>query len=163
MQVFSDMQRSSVDKNYLKLFVISLILALGQMLSSLYPLIPSFVGVVFCYLLLEFEHREDRPLPIILGFLYLCMYDSNKGFYLFSYIVLFIIVYRFSIFKIQTYFTCDNCILVVYVAIAYLGHYLLNLFLAFLDNEPFSYFSNFYFYYIFIDSFLALMLFKVTR
>lgn len=163
MQTFSNMRRSSVNQNYLKLFWISLVLTLGQVMSSLYPPIPTFVGVIFCYLVLEFDRREEQPAAIILSFLYLCLYDITKGFYLFSYVILFVMVYRFAIFKIQTLITCNNCILASYVILAYLGHYLLNLFLAYINNEAFPYFSNFYFYYIAIDSIVSFMLFRVSR
>jgi hypothetical protein len=136
---------------------------LGQMMSSLYPWIPTFAGVVFCYLILSFERREEQPLAIILSFLYLTLYDINKGFYVLSYVMLFIIVYRFAFFKMQTLITCNNCILAAYVIIAYLGHYVLNAFLAYVNNEPVAYFSNFYFYYIAIDAIVSFMLFRVAR
>jgi len=163
MQTFSDMRRSSVDQNYLKLFWISIGLFLGQVMSSLYPWIPSFVGVVFCYVILHFNRREEQAAPIILAFVYLSLYDINKGFYLFSYIILFALVYRFAIYRLQNFITCNNCILASYVIMAYLGHFLLNVFFAYLDNEPFPYFSNYYFYYIAIDSILAFMLFRIAR
>lgn len=132
-------------------------------MSSLYPLIPSFVGVVFCYLILNFNRHEENAMPLFLAFLYLFLYDLTKGFYLFSYVILFTIIYKFAIYRIQNIITCNNCILAAYVTMAYLGHYLLNAFFAYLDNESFPYFSNVYFYYIAIDSILSFMLFKVTR
>ncbi|WP_333803549.1 hypothetical protein [Sulfurospirillum sp.] len=132
-------------------------------MSSLYPLIPSFAGVIFCYLLIHFNRREENALSLFLSFLYLCLYDLTKGFYFFSYILVFAIFYKFAIYKIQNVITCNNCILAVYVTIAYLGHFLLNAFFAYLDNESFPYFSNYYFYYIAIDSLVSFMLFKVTR
>ncbi len=163
MQTFSNMRRNSADQNYLNLFWISGWLLFGLVMSSLYPLIPPFVGVVFCYLVIHFNRREENATTIFLGFLYLCLYDLNKGFYLFSYLILFAIFYKFAIYKIQNIITCNNCILAAYVTIAYLGHFFLNAFFAYLDNESFPYFSNYYFYYIAIDSILSFMLFKVTR
>lgn len=163
MQTFSNMRRNSADQNYLTLFWISGWLLAGLVMSSLYPFIPSFVGVVFCYLILNFNRHEENAMPLFLAFLYLCVYDLSKGFYLFSYVILFVIVYKFAIYKIQNVITCDNCILAAYVSIAYLGHFLLNAFFAYLDNETFPYFSNYYFYYIAIDSSLSFMFFRVSR
>jgi len=157
------MRRSSADQNYLKLFLISIALYLGQSMSSLYPLIPSFVGVIFCYVILYFNRHEVHTVSLFLGFTYLSLYDINKGFYLFSYLILFILVYRFAIYRLQNFITCNNCILAIYVTIAYLGHFLLNVFFAYLNNEAFPYFSNYYFYYIAIDSMIAFMLFRITR
>ena len=157
------MRRNSTHQNYLRLFGFSAVLLLGQIMSTLYPFIPTFVGVVFCYLVLEFNRREESALPLLLSFLYLIFYDLNKGFYLFSYVILFAVVYKFALYRIQNVITCDNCILVVYVTIAYFGHFLLNAFFSYLDNEAFPYFSNYYFYYIFIDSLICFMLFKVRH
>ena len=163
MQTFSNMRRNSADQNYLNLFWISGWLLLGLVMSSLYPLIPPFVGVVFCYLVIHFNRREENATALFLGFLYLCVYDLTKGFYLFSYLILFAVFYKFAIYKIQNIITCNNCILAAYVTIAYLGHFFLSAFFAYLDNESFPYFSNYYFYYIAIDSILSFMFFKVTR
>ena len=163
MQTFSNMRRNSTHQNYLRLFSFCLTLLLGQIMSSLYPLIPTFVGVVFCYLILEFHKREEHALPLMLSLAYLLFYDLNKGFYLFSYIILFAVVYKFAIYKMQHMISCNNCILAIYVSIAYLGHYILNCFLAYLANESLPYFSDYYFYYIGVDSLIAFMLFKVER
>lgn len=157
------MRRNSTDQNYLKIFWLSFWLLLGHILSALYPLIPPFVGVIFCYVLLNVDEHEKNAVPLMLGFLYLCLYDLNKGFYLFSYLILFVLVHQFVVHKVQSTFTCNNCILAVYVMIAYLGHFVLNLFLAYLDNDTFAYFSNYYFYYIAVDSILSFMLFRITR
>jgi len=157
------MRRNSAHQNYLTLFWISGWLLSGLVMSSLYPLIPSFVGVVFCYLILNSNRHEENAMPLFLAFFYLCLYDLINGFYLFSYVILFTIIYKFAIYKIQNIITCNNCILAAYVTMAYLGHYLLNAFFAYLDNESFPYFSSVYFYYIAIDSILSFMLFKVTR
>jgi len=163
MQTFSNMRRNSAHQNYLVTLWISGWLFLSLVMSSLYPLIPSFVGVVFCYLILNFNRHEDNALPLFLSLGYVCLYDLTKGFYLFSYVILFVVVYRFAIYKIQNVITCNNCILAAYVTIAYLGHYFLNAFFAYLDNAPFPYFSNYYFYYILIDSLLSFMLFRISR
>lgn len=157
------MRRNSTDQNYLKLFWLSLWLSVGHVLSALYPLIPPFVGLVFTYVLLHAHQHEKNALSLSLCFLYLSVYDLDKGFFLFSYPLLFIMVYYFLAHKLQATFTCNNCILAVYVVIAYIGHFGVNVFLAYVNNEDFPYFSHYYFYYIAIDSILSFMLFRIAR
>ena len=163
MQAFSNMRRNSTDQNYLTWVWYGAWLVAGQIMSSLYPFIPSFAGVVFCYLIITFERREEHTFSILGSILYLCLFDISKGFYLFSFVILFMLTYRFAIRKIQTMITCNHCILTAYVMIAYIGHYLINAILAFIANEELPYFSNFYFYYIAIDAIIASMIFKVSR
>lgn len=162
MQTFSRMRRNSTDKKYLNFFFFSVLIILGQIMSSLYPYIPSFVGLFFCYIILNFKN-ENKLLPVFLSFVYLTFYDINRGFYLFSYIILFSIFYQFALNKIQNITTCSNCILATYVFVAYIGHYALNCILAYFFNMPFPYFSNQYFYYIAFDSIVAFMFLRVHR
>ena len=156
------MQRNSINQSYITLFWISILL-LSQLFSSIYPFIPSFVGVVFCYLILNFHQYQDNAASRFLSFFYLCVYDLSKGFWLFSFPILFILVYNFAFYKMQTIFTCNNCILAVYVFIAYLGHFLLNAIFSYTTNQPFPYFSSHYFYLIALDSLLAFLLFRISR
>lgn len=162
MQTFSNMRRNSTDQKYLKLFVFFIIMLLGQVISALYPFMPSFVGLFFCYVLINFEDKE-KIIPLVFAFVYLVFYDINKDFYLFSYLILFLIFYHFAIYKIQNMTTCSNCILAVYVIVAYFGHYTVNFVLAYLENMPLPYFSAHYFYYIAIDALLAFMFFRINR
>jgi len=80
MQAFSDMRRNRTHQTYLTFFGLAGILVLCQIMSSLYPWIPTFVGVVFAYLILEFEHREIKAANIALGFVYLCFLRRQQGF-----------------------------------------------------------------------------------
>ncbi|MDD3344352.1 MAG: hypothetical protein PHR87_12350 [Sulfurospirillaceae bacterium] len=95
-----------------------------------------------------------------LAFLYLIFYDMNRGFFLFSYIILFMLFYHVARYKIRDFTQCTNCILASYVIIGYFGHYLINCLLAYFSNMPFPYFSSHYFYYISIDSLLAFLFFS---
>lgn len=162
MQTFSSMRRNSADQKYLKLLLFYALMFLGQIISSLYPYMPSFVGLFFCYVVLNFKDK-NAIVPVFLAFVYLILYDVNKGFYFLSYIILFFLFYNFAINKIQNMTTCNNCILVAYVVVAYMGHYLLNVLLAYLSNTAFPYFSTHYIYYIAIDALLAFMLFRIQR
>ena len=162
MQTFSNMRRDRTHQTYLKFLFFAVLIVLGQVMSSLYAYIPSFVGLIFCYILLHFKD-ENKIFIIPFAFAYLTFYDSNRGFYLFSYVMLFLLFYDFAVYKIKNMTSCENCILAVYIFVAYMGHYLLNVFLAYLANKPFPYFSNQYFYYIAIDALLAIMFFRVPK
>jgi len=143
----------------LSLILFSLFLVFFQILSSLYTFLPLFVGVVFSYLVINFE-KEKKRIYIYLGFAYLSMYDLDKGFYLFSSLLFFMIFYYLFVERIRNFFTCSNCIVAVYVSVAYLGHFFLNTFIAYILNQDRPLFSQAYFYYIFVDFILVAILFK---
>jgi hypothetical protein len=153
------MRRSSTDTNYLRLFFLSISFLFLLIMGSLYTWLPSFVGLFFIYVLINFEDEKDR-LYLYLSFLYLIFYDINRGFYLFSYIFTFLIFYNFFLDKVRNYFSCINCILVMYVLVAYIGHYFMNVFIAYLLNETIIELSKEYIYYILIDMVLASIIFK---
>lgn len=153
------MRRSSTEQNYLRFILICLSLVLYQILSSLYTFLPLFVGLFFTYIVINFEN-EDSKIYIYLSFLYLTVYDLDKGFYLFSSSLFLFIFYYLFVDKIRNFFSCNNCIIAIYVVAAYLGHSLLNSFIAYILNQDMPSFSQEYFYYIVLDIILAIVLFK---
>ena len=153
------MRRSSTDQNYLRFTLICLSLVVYQIMSSLYTYLPLFVGVFFAFIVINFENEKSN-LYIYLSFAYLTIYDLDKGFYLFSSLLSFLIFYYLFVEKIRNFFSCINCILAIYVVAAYLGHSLLNSFIAYILNQDMPSFSQGYFYYIALDVVLAVVLFK---
>ncbi len=153
------MRRSSIDKNYLRLTLLCLCLVAYQTISSLYTFLPLFVGVFFSYIVINFE-KEKSKLYIYLSFIYLTIYDLDKGFYLFSSLLSFMLFYYLFVDKIRNFFTCNNCILAIYVVVAYLGHFVLNSFIAYILHQDGPTFSQWYFYYIAFDILLSVILFK---
>ncbi len=153
------MRRNSIDQNYLRFTLICLGLVIIQIMSSLYTILPLFVGLFFSYAIINFSKEEDR-MYLYLSFVYLTVYDLNKGFYLFSSLLFFMIFYYFFVDKIRNFFSCNSCIIAIYVVAAYLGHFLLNVFIAYILNQDIPYFSLGYLYYIFLDVVLATILFR---
>jgi len=153
------MRRSSPDNQYIKISLFSLFLVFYQIMTSVYTFLPLFIGVFFTYIIVNYEDENKRNY-IYLIFLYLSFYDLNKGFYLFSYIFLFFIFYNLFVDRIRNFFTCSNCIIVLYVIIAYFGHYIINTFIAYILNSDGPVFLLDYFYYIAIDAIVAVILFK---
>ena len=153
------MRRSSTDQNYLRFTLICLSLVVYQIMSSLYTYLPLFVGVSFAFIVINFENEKSK-LYIYLSFAYLTIYDLDKGFYLFSSLLSFLIFYYLFVEKIRNFFSCNNCIIAIYVVAAYLGHSLLNSFIAYILNQDMPSFSQGYFYYIALDVVLAVVLLK---
>jgi len=143
----------------LRFTLICLSLVVYQIMSSLYTYLPLFVGVFFAFIVINFENEKSN-LYIYLSFAYLTIYDLDKGFYLFSSLLSFLIFYYLFVEKIRNFFSCTNCIVAIYVVAAYLGHSLLNSFIAYVLNQDMPSFSQGYFYYIALDVVLAIVLFK---
>ncbi|NPA82724.1 MAG: hypothetical protein GXO31_08940 [Epsilonproteobacteria bacterium] len=162
MQTFSDMQRNSSYQRVIVKILTAGILVLYEALTSAYPFLPSLFGVFFVYLLFYFDSKL-RFYEITYSFLYLTIYELDKGFYLFSFIIFFIIYYNFVKDEIKKYIFCKGCLAFFYTLTGYLGYYLINFIIAFILNDPkpilgydnISYFTN-----IFIDTFLVLLIFK---
>lgn len=153
------MRRNSIDKNYLAIVYISFVLALYQVITSLYTFLPVFAGLFFCYILIALNDEKQR-VYVILAIIYLIIYDLNKGFYIFSYLLFLFIFYNLFVAKVRDSLICNSCILVIFVVSGYIGHYLTNAFVAYILNEDLPIFSNYYLYYILIDSILAVILFR---
>ncbi len=151
------MRRNSTNTNYLKLSFFALFLVFIQILSNTFLFMPSFVGVFFAYIVLNIQ-KEENFAYIILCFIYLSFYELNKGFFLFSYVVLFIVYYYIFDEKIRNYFKCKNCIIFIYIIIAYIGDFFINALFAFVLNEQLPNFSLGYFYYIAFDFIVATIL-----
>ncbi len=154
------MRRNSTNQNHLRLTLICLFLVFYQVLSSLYTFLPLFVGVFFAYIVINFKDKKHR-LYVYLSFIYLSIYDLDKGFYLFSSILFFMIFYYLFVNKIRNILTCRSCIIIIYVASAYLGHFLLNSFIAYiLQQDAPTFLLQAYLYYILIDVILAIIILR---
>ncbi len=162
MQTFSSMRRNSTDQNRIAFFFVSAFLLIAQILSSLYPWIPSLAGFFFAYALLSIK-QEVRKVSLFIVFVYLSVYDVHQGFYLFSYLFLFIIASELGIYRVEQMTSCQKCILLFYVSVGYLGHYALNFLLSYIANTPPPYFASHYFYLIGFDTLLAFVFLKVRR
>ncbi len=150
------MRRNSTHTNYLRLSFFALFLVLLQILSNTFLFMPTFVGVFFAYVVINIQKEEDF-FYIVLSFLYLSFYELNKGFFLFSYLFLFIVYYYIFDEKIRNYFKCKNCIIFVYIVIAYVGDFFINILLAYVLNQQFPNFSLEYLYYIAFDYIVAVL------
>ncbi len=153
------MRRNSTNTDYLRFTLAAVALILLQIFSNLFQFFPTFAGVFFSYIIINAE-KEEKFLYVVLSFLYLSFYELNKGFFLFSYFLLFIIFYNVFNQKIIDSFKCKNCILFIYISVAYIGHFFINSFFAYILNMEFPSFSQVYFYYIAFDFIVSIIFFR---
>jgi hypothetical protein len=137
-----------------------LALALYQIFSSIYVFLSPLVGFFFVYIVKNFKYNN---LEVYLVFLYLCFFELNQGFYLFSIALMFAIFYNFLKPRIEAVFENGLWIIVITVTSAYLGLFFINTFLAYLFNDEFFYFGIAYFFYIVIDAGLSALFLKHDR
>jgi hypothetical protein len=154
------MRRNSSHNRYLKLFVLALVLLFYQIFSSVYVFLSPLVGFFFVYIVKNFK-RDN--LEVYSAFLYLCFFELNQGFYLFSIVLLFAIFYYFLKLRIEAIFENKIWIIVITIVIVYFGIFLINTFLAYLFESEFFYFGIAYFFYIIIDTILSIFLLKNNK
>lgn len=158
------MRRNSTYKNNVIPFSWVLFLILYQFLSTIYIFLTPLIGFMICYLIfLKIDHEreiEEYSLNAYLSFAYLVFIVLNKGFYLFSGIIFLSFFHRIFVEWLQTSFRCKNCVIIAYVVAGYLGVYGTNNLIAYILNEEFFIFGWEYGLYMFLDSIIAIVVFK---
>jgi len=147
------MQRSIINQKPLVTFLYIFVYLIYESLSSIYLFLPPMFAVLFLLYSRAME-KQDYILLSILAFC-LMIYETDKGYLLFSSIIYFTLINNFIMPKIKKNFNCNFCIKIFDVLIAYLGYYLFLIFLAniFLLESPSI---NYYIvYYIVIELFVV--------
>ncbi len=120
MQTFSDMQRVSTDSRTLIRYLLLLIpLVIYEALSTIYLLLPPLLGVMIALLV---AHRAQRYLPLVL--IYLLFFEADHGLFVFSTWIFVLLFFRFVLPVLEENLACRPCILVLSVALGYIGYYL---------------------------------------
>jgi len=159
MQTFPDLQRNSVNKRALAKIFTAFALIFYEALTSIYTFLPSFFGLFFCYLLF-FAESKLRFYETFYLFIYLTIYEIDKGFYLFSFLIFFIIYYNFIAEEIKKFIYCKWCLAFAYVFTGYVGYYAINAVIFFILNQPLPAIGYLYIIYIIIDTVLVKKLFE---
>ncbi|MDR1976979.1 MAG: hypothetical protein LBQ18_08335 [Campylobacteraceae bacterium] len=157
MQTFSGMRRNSSHHQYLKLTILALALVLYQIFSSVYVFLSPLVGFFFVYIVKNFKRDS---LELYLALAYMAFFELNQGFYLFSIALLFALFYNFLKPRIEAVFENESWIIAITVVSAYMGLFLINSLLAYFFDGEFFYLSIVYFFYIVIDTILAILFLK---
>ncbi len=132
MQTFSNMQRSFPYKKNITYTLIFLVALIYESISSIYIYIPPLFGLAFIIFLKAFE-REDM-LALFYIFIYLIMFELNRGFLPFTSIIFFLFSIYVVVPKIKSYINCYKCILHYMVFYAYFGFFILTKIIEILFN-----------------------------
>jgi len=148
------MQRSFTYKKILTGLVLVISFGLYQSLSSIYLLFPPMLGVLFFYFVHALE-KEDLP-KLLLVLALLLVFEAEKDFLLFSSLVYFTFIYRFVIPRLRIMISCEICLKVILLNLAYIGYVLFSYVLAQVLWVEVPSIDWHIFYYMFIEFFLVL-------
>jgi len=151
------MQRSISNKKSIKnYFIYTILFVVYESLSSIYLFLPPLFGVLFILLISAID-KSDTIAVIFIAFC-LVVFESEKGYILFSSIIYLLIVYRFILPKINQNFNCYSCIKISYIILAYIGFYLFNSLFANIFLLPIPSINYYIVYYIVIEFFIVSLL-----
>jgi hypothetical protein len=139
----------------LKLALIVGALIVYQIFASVYTFLSPLAGLFFAFIAANFKYNS---LESYLAFGYLCFFELNQGFYLFSYVFLFVAYYYFVRPRLLAVFDSYVWVVSIAVVFGYVGLFFVNIFFAYLLNAPLPAFHPVYIFYIIIDAVLANML-----
>ena len=145
------MQRSLSHQKSLTPFVYVVLFVLYEGLSSIYLFLPPMLGVLF-FLFINTLKNNDSIAAFLIVFC-IIVFESEKGYNLFSVIIYFSLVYKFILPKLEQNFSCSPCIKISIVFFAYIGFYFFGVMLSsiFLTTMPSI---NYYVIYYIIIEFL---------
>jgi hypothetical protein len=81
----------------------------------------------------------------------LLVFESEKGYTLFTAIIYFILLYKFIMPKLEQNFSCVSCVKFLSVIVVYVGFYLFSLLLANIFLLPLPNITYYILYYIVIE------------
>lgn len=122
------MQRSLARQNALELFALGAIYLVYVSLSSIYLLLPPLFGLLFFMFMRALDRHNSLQLLVIVFML--LMFESDKGYLLFSSLIYFLLLYRFVVPAMQQYIQCETCLKFLYIFISYIGFYFYTYLLA---------------------------------
>jgi len=158
MQTFSSMQRNSFYKTNIKYLLFFVFCIFYESLSSIYIYLTPLFGVMFYYLLTNIKNQE-KYFQIFLVFLYILIFEVDKGFIPFSFLLFFLFYYFFIFERIEHFFNKKISKIFFHIINAYIGYYLTNFFLDYLFGYAILNINFFYLLYIFVDTLIAVVLF----
>jgi len=150
------MQRSITNQKSLTPFVYVALFAIYIGLSSIYLFLPPLLAVLF--ILFSKALKRKDAIGIFLISLCLVIFESEKSYILFSTIIYFTLIYKFVMPKIVQSFSCNSCIKISSVLLAYVGFYLFMLLLSNIFLLPTPSINYYIVYYIVIEFFIVSIL-----
>ncbi|AQW81665.1 hypothetical protein [Campylobacter pinnipediorum] len=159
------MQKNNTDLQHIGNFFGILLLFAYEMLTTILVYLPPLFGIFFTYMVIEYARKQQRTY-IEFGFgwylsiAFLLFAEQVHGFYIFSTIITFFIFFYFIVDWLFSTMKYRNLILIIFVTSGYIGTYLVNNAINYIQNNDFLYLDIEYIIYIVIESFVAIILFR---
>jgi hypothetical protein len=125
--------------------------------SPIFYYLTPLIGLSFYYLSEHFED-EEHQLENLFIFIYISFMEINRGLFLFSFLLFFILFYQIVLKTIKETIVCKWCLPAIYITIGYLGYYLFTLFLSNIFNTQTPEIGWGYLVFILTDIMLAFVL-----
>ena len=143
------MQRSIINQKPLALFWYIIAFAIYESLSSIYLFLPPLLAVL--YVLFSRALKDENTFYILLISFALVIFEVEKGYLIFSTIIYFTIVYKFIMPKLNQLFSCNSCIKLSSVLLAYLGFFVYLSIVSKIFLLPMPNIDYYVIYYIIIE------------
>ncbi len=153
------MQRNSFYKTNIKYLLFFLFCVFYESLSSIYIYLTPLFGVAFYYLLINIKDQK-KYFQIFLVFLYILIFEVDKGFIPFSFIIFFLFYYFFLFKRIEYFFNKKITKIFFHITNAYIGYYLTNFILDYVFGYNIQNINFLYLLYIIMDTLIAVVLFS---
>ncbi len=150
------MQRNISYKKSLVPFFYILLFIVYSSLSTIYPILPPLLAVLFVLYIKAIKNKDFLFISLVA--FCLVIFESNFGYQLFSTIIYFTLAYKFLIPKLVQNFSCNSCIKISYVLLAYLGYYIFLMLLSKIFLLPPPSINYYIVYYIVIEFFFVSLL-----
>jgi hypothetical protein len=152
------MRRDSINYSIVNpSYILFGIAMLYSILSPIFYFTTPLIGLSFYYLSEHFED-EDNQLENLLIFIYIAFVEINRGLFLFSFLLFFLLFHRLGLSLIKESIVCKWCLPAIYITLGYLGYYLFNLFISNIFNFEAPVISWGHFIFILTDIILAFIL-----
>ncbi len=151
------MRRNSTYHRTLTPYIYFVVAIIYESLASMTLFMSPLLGVGFYYIVQNI-YDERRYRDFILIFFYALYVEIDRSLIPLSFFFFTLIFYKFLFRSFKKYVHCQNCLVLLYVSIGYLGYFLFNLFLSYIFNMPLAHFSSNYFIYILTDILIVLVL-----
>ena len=151
------MRRSIIDYRPIIPILLVVGLVLYESITSLFTFVSPLMGVVFLYLVTNIKDKEKLNINIVL-LLYLIYVEMDRGFIVFSSVIVFIIFYEFIYKDLESYIGCKNCLKAVTIVIFYFLFYTINLIISLIFDLNLPILDITYLIYMITDIVLVILL-----
>jgi hypothetical protein len=150
------MQRSIINKDYLKIFYL-ILLVIYDSIATVYILLPPLLGIIAIYF---YQSLKDSTIYFTYALIiFLLILEANREFIFFSTSIFYIISYYYIIPHLKNITTCKKCLETIYIIIAYIGYIIFSIVLSYLLDTDFISIDIFLVIeYILIEIFIILVL-----